>query len=626
MAVLLQVREVHDALYRTSGGSSGAGDGAPSILLLGRLFHDVFAGLVGPDPRTNLETALTEVDPEIEPRQRAVLRHVYERLVGPRLGRHRASLHHAAAQVVTFWQAVEELCDWLLALHDAGGLVTPAGPLDVELRDPHWSDTVRLVGIPDALVHIPNTERWCVVELKLGRTSPEADLAQTCLYHLMLSVLGAGGSGRTAAQSALALVSFEPCRRDRLFETDELGDVQRTLHELIGRLAGVLPEPAPTGEAIRPPARPGEALHPELGERLVAALAEYGAVVHLDGPPIAGPTFLRFPLALGPGMKVATIQNRVDELRIRLGLDAPPRIGIEGGRMVIDLQRPDRRFLRFSEIRNQLPERDPLLGSSQVPLGVDLDGRLRLADLAQPEHAHLLVAGSTGSGKSEWLRIALAGLIAANSPDTLRLLLIDPKRNAFTALRNTPFLLSPIVYPDEQPVGRILAELADEMETRYLKMGETCSDTLAEHVRRTGSPLPRIICVCDEYADLLRRDREERREVERQVFRLGSKARAAGIHLIIATQQPSREIIKGALDANIPARVGLKMEKAIESKMLLGVPGAETLLGYGDLLFKDIGDPVRLQSAHLPPEEREALLFGHRTAGHIHSRAERTVQ
>jgi DNA segregation ATPase FtsK/SpoIIIE-like protein len=108
--------------------------------------------------------------------------------------------------------------------------------------------------------------------------------------------------------------------------------------------------------------------------------------------------------------------------------------------------------------------------------------------------------------------------------------------------------------------------------------------------------------VCDEYADLLTRGRAERKAVERQVIRLGSKARAAGIHLMVATQQPSREVIKGALDAVIPARVGLQMARDIESRMLLGVPGAETLLGHGDLLFKDLGDPVRLQGLWLDGE------------------------
>jgi DNA segregation ATPase FtsK/SpoIIIE-like protein len=237
-----------------------------------------------------------------------------------------------------------------------------------------------------------------------------------------------------------------------------------------------------------------------------------------------------------------------------------------------------------------------------------------LADLSQPEHAHLLVAGTTGSGKTEWLRAAVAGLMTSNTPETLRLLLIDPKRNAFHELRESAFLFAPLIYPDEQSAAEILARLVEEMEARYQQLGQTGANSLAEHVRRTGAPMPRIVCLCDEYADLLHRGRPERQALEQQIFRLGAKARAAGIHLILATQQPSREIIKGALDANIPARVGLRVEKAIESRMLLGDSGAEQLLGRGDLLFKDIGDPDRLQSPYVPEDEFRRILHGSRQA------------
>ena len=610
MPATLQVREVHDALYLAGGGSASAGNGAPSTVLLGRLFHEVFADLIGSDPQKNLKTALVEGDLEGDAQRRSVLQHVYDRLVGPRLRCHQANLHCSSPQVLTFWQAITALCDWLMETPGKAANIAPADPLSLELRDPGWTDSVLLTGIPDALVRLPNANPWCVVELKLGRTSPEADLGQTCLYHMMLSQRGPEGHGKGKGPGALALVSFEPGPRERVFESRELEDARRSLINLIGRLAGVVPtEPGPPPKPVKFPPKP-DPRYKELGEKIVSTLAEYGATVRLAGPPIVGPTFLRYPVSLGTGVKIAAIQSRANELRVRLGLDASPRIGIEGSRVVIDVQRPDRQTVTFSQIREQLPDLDQSIGNSKVPLGVDMDGQLRFADLSQPEHSHILIAGTTGSGKSEWLRTLLAGLMATNTPETLRLVLIDPKRNAFTALRNSPFLYRPIVYPDERPVSAVLEELAEEMDSRYRAMGKSGSDSLAELLSRSKSSIPRIVCVCDEYADLLRRDRDERKALENQVFRLGSKARAAGIHLAIATQQPSREVIKGALDANIPARVGLKMERTIESRMLLGIPGAETLLGYGDLLFKDIGDPVRLQGAYLPSEERDRV-FAH---------------
>lgn len=136
-------------------------------------------------------------------------------------------------------------------------------------------------------------------------------------------------------------------------------------------------------------------------------------------------------------------------------------------------------------------------------------------------------------------------------------------------------------------------------------------DDLAELVRQAHRTLPRIVCICDEYADLVSRGRQERKAVEERILRLGQKARASGIHLILATQQPSREIIKGALDSNMPCRVGLKMQKAIESRMLLETTGAEKLLGNGDLLFRDLGPPRRFRASG-----------SHRNCGWSCSRAE----
>jgi DNA segregation ATPase FtsK/SpoIIIE-like protein len=345
-----------------------------------------------------------------------------------------------------------------------------------------------------------------------------------------------------------------------------------------------------------------------LGRKLIAAFQEHHVSVTLDSDPIIGPTFLRFPLQLGHGMTVASVERRGQELQVRLGLEAAPFIKVEAGRLVVDVQRPDRQRVLFDAVRSQLPTPDPRLGCSQVPVGVDLAGRLHFADFAKTDNAHMLVAGTTGSGKSEWLRLAVAGLILTNTPDQLRLLIIDPKRNAFHALRDSPYLWRPVVFPDEVPAGRVLKELGDEMDRRYGLLDG--ADSLAHLASRSDVPLPRIVCVCDEYADLINRSRAERILIEEQVCRLGAKSRAAGIHLILATQQPSRQTIKGALDSNIPARVGLRMQKAMESQMLLNESGAERLLGHGDLLFRDVGPLQRLQAPYIPESARNAIFAG----------------
>jgi DNA segregation ATPase FtsK/SpoIIIE-like protein len=211
----------------------------------------------------------------------------------------------------------------------------------------------------------------------------------------------------------------------------------------------------------------------------------------------------------------------------------------------------------------------------------------------------MLVVGTAGSGKSIWMRAAIASLVETNTPQTLQLVLIDPKRTAFTAWQGSPFLREPIIFPDEvSPVG-VLAELIDEMESRYARMAELHVDDLAGLARKENRSYPRIVCACDEYADLVVTS-DERREIEERIARLGAKARAAGIHLILATQTPRREIIGGAIKANLPTCVSLRVSSGSEARVI-EMPGAELLLGAGDLLLRSIGEPRRLQAALLSP-------------------------
>jgi DNA segregation ATPase FtsK/SpoIIIE, S-DNA-T family len=628
MAVTVYVSDVREQIYRAAGGASSVGAGAPSTALLGQLFADLTSG----DAKLNLRAALDEAAADREQWRSALVGHTYRRLVGPRLRRHQAALHHVSAQALNFWQAVQEMCGWLAealwqarecgyALDEMAAMLSVEQPLKWTLRQPGWTDEVLLVGRLDALWTSPSARRL-IIELKTGRTAPEADLAQACLYQQMLAASGFDEWG------TLALVSFTPQCGQALYAAESLQRARTSLIDLIGRTAGVLPQgrdgdsergpserpPTPPEPEAQPPTPPAPLTpaHRTLREQVLRAFAEYGVEVGLSEAPTVGPTFLRFFVTPGPRVTPARVMSLAEPLQVRLRLDAPPHIGIEGGQVTLDIQRPDRQTVYFSSIRGQLPSLDPLGGSAQVPVGVGLDGKLLLADFRQS--AHLLVAGIPGSGKSEWLRSAIAGLLLANTPDTLRLLLIDPKRNAFQLLHDSPFLYAPLVFPDEQPVTEVLTALVEEMGRRYLLLSETKSDTLSDHVRRTGQPIPRIFCVCDEYADLLLMDRQQRREVEQLITRLGSKARAAGIHLILATQQPSREIIRGMLDATIEARVGLKMQRGIESRMLLNEAGAESLLGRGDLLFKSVSRIVRLQSPYLPEAELKAV-FGQTARG-----------
>src|SRR5262249_24260750 len=327
--------------------------------------------------------------------------HAYQRLVGPRLRTHHAELNFSPEQVLNFWDAAQELCEWLaellwnargrgVALN--GALVTAEEPLRWELRDDGWTDAVVLTGVADAVCRAPGSPDWCLVELKTGRTAPEADLAQACLYHQMLSASVEDGKG------GMAVLSFEPRKHERLFAAEELTEAQELLRHLIGRLAGVLPDPEP-----QPATATKRSEYLTLGRLLERSFAEYSAEIRTNKP-VVGPTFLRFPIELGRRVTINSVQRHVQSVQAALGLEAPPRVSLEGGRLAIDVQRPDREFVYFARIRDQLPPVDEKFGNALTPVGVDLSGRLRLADFAQPENAHLLVAGTTGSGKSEWLR------------------------------------------------------------------------------------------------------------------------------------------------------------------------------------------------------------------------------
>ncbi|MFN6202524.1 MAG: FtsK/SpoIIIE domain-containing protein, partial [Acidobacteriota bacterium] len=338
-----------------------------------------------------------------------------------------------------------------------------------------------------------------------------------------------------------------------------------------------------------------------LGDRLLAILREDGLTARLDPPVLAAPAFLRFPVIVSERWRGRSAARLAREIQVRLKLDAPPQLSTDGQRLLIDLQRPDHQTITLAAVLDQVPVGDPRVGSARAPLGVDLAGQLRLIDFSQPEDAHLLIAGAVGSGKSSWLRAALAGLRHSNTPSTLRLILVDPGGRAFVELSQSPYLLEPVIGADGSAVARALAALGAEMERRYQLLEDHGVDSLAALAAVTGCPAPRIFFVCDEYADLILSDRSTRLSIEAEISRLGQRARQVGIHLILATSQPGREIIRGVVDANFPARIGMRMNKAIESKIVLNQPGAETLLGDGDLLFRDIGELTRLQGIWTGP-------------------------
>lgn len=620
-AVQLTVRDIHRAVYFAD---SSRGDGKASAADLGTVFHGFMSNFFSAHES---EIVPLFAGASREDWQSELTDYAYDSALRPFLTNNAAALNGRGEHIQDLWLALREAAEWLVGLFwdhrqrvledgrrfdpkELADWFRPEVPLRLELTDPSWTRAVVLKGVADSVLSPPSGKR-CVIEFKLGQTSPEADVCQTALYQMML------GGGEF---DSLAVVSFLPQKMERLLAGKQVAALQAELKALIGKLAGVVngqaPKVMPTSAVLQasevvPTARKTTPPKPSVAQeieqttkRLRAALNEGGCDATLVGDPVVGPTFIRYALTPARGVPPKRFLGCGELLQVRLQLQRPPVIQT-GAAITIDLQRPDREFVNWPAI--VLPNSDPLHGCPEVIVGVGLDGKLRTADLSDSASYHLLVAGTSGSGKSEWLRTAVAGLIATNMPQHLQIVAIDPKRVAFHDLQHSPYLRCPVIFPGDAEVDviEVLDELIEEMERRYAMLGSSAS--LKELVARTGESIPRIVCVCDEYGDLMLGAAKQRAAVEMRITRLGAKARASGIHLILATQQPSRKTITGAIQTNLPGRVGLTMTSPTESRMLLGEAGAENLLMRGDLLYKDIGAPKRYQAVYLSDQERKQV-------------------
>lgn len=241
-------------------------------------------------------------------------------------------------------------------------------------------------------------------------------------------------------------------------------------------------------------------------------------------------------------------------------------------------------------------------------MGVDIKGKPVIADLAKMPH--LLIGGTTGSGKSVGLNTFILSLIAAKKPDEVKFVMIDPKKIEFSVYNNQKYLYAPVITETTEAIA-ILAYLAEEMDKRYEQFSQTMSKNLAEYNEKGEEKLPYIVCVIDEFADLMALDKN----VEKNVMRLAQKARAAGIHLLLATQRPSVDVVTGVLKANFPTRLAYKVASIADSRTILDTAGAEDLIGRGDSLFlASDGNLTRLHGAFMPDSEIAAMLQPYRAA------------
>lgn len=339
-------------------------------------------------------------------------------------------------------------------------------------------------------------------------------------------------------------------------------------------------------------------------DRVVQKLRGKGQSVRGDGYDL-GPTFVRLKLVPRDDADFAKIKRQADNLKLHLGLAEKPLIGNQAGYVSVDVRRPDRQAVPLGPLLGRRPAR--LGGRPAFPVGVDVGGEAHWLDLSEPSSCHLLVAGTTGSGKSEFLKALLAGLAGQLGPDQVQFVLIDPKRVTFNLAGQSPYLAGPVVYDADGAVPAI-DDCFREMERRY----ETLRALGKEHVGEltAADAVPRRVVVFDEFADLMA-DRAGKRELEAVLRRLGAKARAAGIHLVLGTQRPEASVVTPLLRSNLPGRVSLQVLSEKDSKLILDDPDAAHLLGRGDLLWRQGGGLLRLQSPFVAKPDLERALRLH---------------
>lgn len=334
-----------------------------------------------------------------------------------------------------------------------------------------------------------------------------------------------------------------------------------------------------------------------MGKDLVATLQSFGVGVDYQGATV-GPAFIRVKLKPHAGVKVSSILKLSDDLRVQLGLSHSPLIAPQAGYLSVDLPRPDRQVASFEQyIQSQVL---PFTAPMKVSIGVNLEGQLVEADLSDPNTCHFLVGGTTGSGKSEFLRSLLLSLLIRHSPSQLKVALVDPKRVTFPEFERMAWLYTDIV-KDSDRATEFMNELVTEMDRRYQRFEHTrCADVSTYNQQVSNRPsqlLPRIVCIFDEYADFMA-EKEIRNALELSIKRLGAMARAAGIHLIIATQRPEAKVVTPLIRSNLPGRVALRTASEADSMIVLGSKqtAAAYLLGKGDLLYQSGAHLLRLQS------------------------------
>lgn len=564
------------------------------VPLYGRLFHRLAERFT--------EWLVAQGGSPVEADPSALWGLLYERLAEKRLERiSRAGKTDSAWHLAS---ALKAFCGRLGALlrerNPAGGFrglfLASEFPL-AAIPVPAGGRTILLSGKIDA-VRALSAGAIEIVDYKLTRGERmKQDLLQLAIYARMLETAHPG----RAYEGVLEY--YEPEIEEVRVEAQ---DLQAIFADIVAPvLAALAGEPARGKKYAAPPDFSPPA--PERGGLSTAireCFSRFGLEVEVTGRREA-PQLVRYEVRPAAGVKVSSLSSRAEDLKVALSLPLTPVIEAGPGRVTIDIPRERPLPVPWREVIHS-PELKGHPSPVAFAVGVGIEGRPLVCDLADPNTCHALVAGAAGAGKSELLKSIVATFARRTTPDRVRLTLIDPKVLTFTGLAALAHVDQPVVTEPGETLPRLEAAL-EEMEERYRVLSREGFENLSARFAAGRADIPFRVILFDEFGDLILAGRDEKQSFERLVGRLAQKGRAAGVHLILATQRPDRHVVTGIIKANLPLKICLRVVNQANAKIVLDRAGAERLLGRGDLLCDRGFGIERAQAPRVTAEDFRTL-------------------